>query len=266
MRALHPPQDDGERARSAGSVGRRRPIPTGRALAGGFFVALAVVIVMAGWLAGTSSAGRRFVVAARTLPAGATLGPGDLATASMTLPDGSTARLAFSDPAPLVGRVLAGPLRAGELVQAGDVAAAPSTGALRPVTVDVTPSDLSALSTGALVDVLVTDGTDPSSPTSLVVAGARVLDLGRPSSSLVGGSSGAELTIGVATLTQVTAVVHAAHTGTLSVVAGMPGDVPTTLPPATPVPTTVAPAPPPVTALPPAAPPAAPSPAAPATG
>ncbi|MCU4183919.1 hypothetical protein K6U06_06065 [Acidiferrimicrobium sp. IK] len=212
---------------SAGRVGRRRPLPSGRAVAGGFFVAVAVIVVFAAWLTGTARSGKSWVVATRDLPAGARLQTADLGTETMTLPSGTTARLAYRDPAALLGAVLDAPLRAGELVQAGDLAPASHGPGLRPVTVDVAPTDVADLSTGTAVDVLVTDGTDPSSPTTVVVAGARVLDVGRPSTSLSAGTTGAQVTLGVSTLAQVTGIVHAAHTGTLSIVVASPGDQPT---------------------------------------
>lgn len=209
---------------SAGRVGRRRAGPGGRAVAGGVFVALAVVLVAVVVGTGTGARGRSWVVASRDLPAGAQLGPQDLTTESLSLPAAGVGATAYRSAAPLVGEVLVAPLRAGELVQASDVAAGSAAARLRPVTVPVAPSDLADLADGTLVDVLVTDGTDPSAPTTVVAAGAHVLGLGRSSGGLVGASSGATVTLGVASLDEVAAVVHAAHTGTLSVVVGAPGD------------------------------------------
>ncbi len=192
-------------------------------MAGAFFVAVAVVAVVAVWLSATTTRGRPWVVAALDLPVGARIVPSDLTTESLTLPSSGVGALAFRQPSVLVGRVLAAPLVAGELVQSGDLAPPQAVG-LRPVTVAVAASDLVDLDLGSLVDVLVTDGTDPSSPTLLVVGDARVLALDRSSDSLAPGGAGGEVTIGVSDLRQVTAVVHAAETGTLSVVVGAPGD------------------------------------------
>lgn len=208
---------------AAGQVGRRRPLPTGRAVAGAFFVAVAVIVIFAAWLAGAAPEGRSWTVAAHDLPSGARLRAADISTQSMVLPTSTTARLAFADPRALVGRVLDVPLRAGQLVQAGDVAAPATQPTLRPVTIAVTPSDLTGLTLGAPVDVLVTNGTGSAAATSVVVANGRVLDLGRESSSLVAGS-GAQLTVGVSSLTDVTRLIRAAHTGSLSVVLGAAGD------------------------------------------
>jgi hypothetical protein len=142
----------------------------------------------------------------------------------MELPARSTGRLAFTDPAALQGRVLVAPLQAGELLQVGDLAPTSGARSLRPVTVEVASTDVTDLSIGTEVDVLVTDGSDPSSPTAVVVTGARVLGIGGPSSDVETGSTGPQITLGVSTLVQVTAIVHAAQTGTLAVVIGAPGD------------------------------------------
>jgi Flp pilus assembly protein CpaB len=191
-------------------------------VAGGFFVAVAAIAVVAISLSSGRGSGRPWVVATQTLPAGATLAAGDLGTEVLSLPPNGVGATAFSGPAALVGRVLAAPLATGELVQSGDLASPGGATALRPVTVTVAASDLDDLSPGSLIDVLVTNGTDPSSPTLVVVGDARVLSLGRAATTLDGAAG--EVTVGLRSLDEVTAVVHAAHTGTLSVVAGAPGD------------------------------------------
>jgi len=142
----------------------------------------------------------------------------------MRLPGQSTARNAFSDPNRLVGRVLATALGTGDLVQSSALVPTGQQPALRPVPVPVAASDLAPLGPGEMTDVLVTVGNDASATTSLVVRGASVLSLSRSSSELVGSSSGGIVTLGVPTLAEVEAIVHAEHTGTLTVVVGEPSD------------------------------------------
>ncbi len=190
---------------------------------GGFLVAAAAVVVFGAWLQTSGDHGRGWVVANRTLAAGATLAPGDLSTATMRLP-ASTGADAFSSTAAVAGRKLAVPLAPGELVQTGDLVAPGGAPAVRPVSVSVDPVDAAALRTSDLVDVLVTDGTSPSSATQVVVFGARVLDVGRPSNDLASSASGVVVTLGVHSFAEVRAVVHAARTGTVTVVEGEPGD------------------------------------------
>ena len=143
--------------------------------------------VFAVWLSSGSPHGQPWVVAARDLPVGARLAASDLTTESLSLPSAGVGALAFGSPAPLVGEVLAAPLRAGELVQTGDLTIAAGPSGLRPVTVAVAPSDLADIDPGSTVDVLVTDGTDPSSPTLVVVGGGAGPLTRPPTATLTGG-------------------------------------------------------------------------------
>ncbi len=210
---------------SAGRVGRRRALPTGRAVAGGFLIAAAAVIVFASWSAATRPAGRQLVVARTVLAAGAHLQAGDLTTSRMQVPSGVGAA-SFATPGDLQGRMLAARLAPGQLVESSDLVPAGTTPRRRPVTVAVAASDLADLQVGGLVDVLVTNGTDASATTQVVVTDATLLQASSGSSSLIGGTAGAQATLGVSGLDQVEAVVHAAHTGTVTVVAGQPSDRP----------------------------------------
>lgn len=185
-------------------------------------MAAAGVIVFAAWLGSAGASGRPWVVARIPLAAGTTLRYGDLTTARMSLP-GQTAAGAFADVNSLMGRTLAAPLGPGELVQAAALVPPGAQPALRPVAVTVDPAEASVLSTGGLVDVLVTEGSDPSSPTAVVVRGARVVSIG-PAPGGFGSATGTEVTVGVSSLAEVTAIVHAEHTGTLSLVVGEPSD------------------------------------------
>ena len=232
--ATEPVAPEPSRLPSAGRVGRRRPPVNGRALAGGFLVAATMVGVVAVVLSSGAPRTSAYVVAARDLPPGATLAPEDLTTEQLTLPASGVGGLAYRNPSALVGRALAAPLRAGDLVQAGDVVATGTASGLRPVVVAVAPGDAAVLAVGGPADVLVTSGDGGAAQTTVVAAGARVLGIGRPSGSLVASGESVQVTLGVATLSQVTAVVHAAHTGTVSVVVGATGDQPGALSGATP--------------------------------
>ncbi|HET9690827.1 MAG TPA: SAF domain-containing protein [Acidimicrobiales bacterium] len=193
-------------------------------MAGAFLVAAAMVAVVAAWLSAGAPATTAYVVAARDLPPGARLEPEDLTTEALSLPAGGLGGLAYRSPTGLLGRVLAAPLRAGALVQAGDVAVGGGADGLRPVVASVPSGDATVLSVGDPVDVLVTTGDGAAAQTDVVVTGARVLALDRGASGLAATDATVEVTLGVSSLTQVTAVVHAARTGAVSVVVGAPGD------------------------------------------
>jgi Flp pilus assembly protein CpaB len=204
-------------------VANQSSLPTGRAVAGGFFVAVAAVLVVSAWLATRPTAGQPWVVTTRALATGTRLGSADLTTVRMRLAAPTNMR-AFHDAAALVGRVLSGPLDGGELVQAASLVPAGQNPSRRPVTVAVDDTDARGLAPGMLVDVLETTGTGSTATTSVVVLGAEVIDTAASSSGLVGSSGGATVTLGVTTLAEVEAVVQAAHSGTVTVVVAEPSD------------------------------------------
>ncbi len=210
--------DPGTSAPSAGRTGRKRALPGGRAVAGGFAVAAAVVLVLAAFASGGSPRHATWVVATTDLRAGVPLRPGDLTTASLGLGSGATAGAAFTSPDQLVGRTLSVPVGAGELVLAGEVTGARSTQGLRPVPVTAPPADLVDLAPGDLVDVLVTEGTPPR--TVLALRGARVLVTTQPSSGLLGSGGDPVVTVGVQNLAEVEALIAAEHAGTVDLVVG----------------------------------------------
>jgi hypothetical protein len=222
-----PATADGRSARPtrpAGRTGRRRALPAGRAVVGGFVVAAAVVLVFAAWASGRGGQGRPWVVASGALPAGTRLVPADLRTVTLHLGQGAAAANAFPTTEGLIGRDLAVAVNPGELILRSEVPLATATTALRPVPVTVAPTDLVDLAAGDLVDVLETSGTAPDTKTSLVVTGARVLSTAQPSSGLLGSGGDDVVTVGVTSLAQVTATVSAEHAGTVDIVVGAPSD------------------------------------------
>jgi len=205
------------------TVSRRSNSLNGRALGGALLVAVAAVVVFWGWLGSSGSTGQPTVIVNRPLAAGTTLNPGDLTTARVGLPSATRAHT-FANPSLLLGRVLADPLAPGELVQSSDLVAQGHAPPLRPVAVTVDTSDAGVLAVGDLVDVVVTDGTATASPTSVVLLGARVLALSEAAGTLAGANTSTVVTIGVSTLDEVTALIHAERTGTLNVVEGEAAD------------------------------------------
>jgi Flp pilus assembly protein CpaB len=191
---------------------------------GGFLVVAAAILVVTAWLDATRSHDQQWVVASTDLAAGTTVRAGDLTTEGMALPASTTGAEAFHSAAGLVGRTLAAPLLAGELVQQSSLVASGRPPALRPVTISVDATDTEGLTAGTLVDLLVTDGSDPKSPTQVVVRGATLLQSSTPSSSILGSSSTSSVTLGVSSLREVEAIVHAAHTGSVSIVVGERSD------------------------------------------
>ncbi|HET9071228.1 MAG TPA: SAF domain-containing protein [Acidimicrobiales bacterium] len=204
----------------------RRARGNARAIAGGFAVALAVVLVFAGWLATRPGRPHPFVVAAGPLAAGTRLTARDLGVTELRLP-AAVAATSYPQAAALVGRVLAVPLRPGELVSAPELTPTGGQPPLRPVTVTVPGPDLLGLVPAERVDVFVTTSTGSTARTALLLRGAEVLRVATPSGGLLGGGGGTGsdvLVLGVPSLGEVESLVAAGHAGSLDVTVAEPSD------------------------------------------
>ncbi|MHB1849105.1 MAG: Flp pilus assembly protein CpaB, partial [Acidimicrobiales bacterium] len=134
------------------------------------------------------------VVAARDLPAGHLLTAADLRTLTWAGPSrpplGSR-----SDPSGWVGRIVAGPVAAGELLTetrlVGPALGLPGTPGIRVVTVRLADSaDALLARPGGLVDLIAAYGSDAASPEG--TTGARVVATRVRVLAVVGGSGAAE--------------------------------------------------------------------------
>ena len=192
-------------------------------MVGAFLVAVAAVVVFSVSLAGASKRGQSWVVAARPLPAGSILVPSDLTASTMRL-SGSSAALAFRQPEAVEGRALAVALPKGALLENPELVPSGSAPALRPVSVAVDPVSLAALSPGEPVDVLATQGSGSSVAVEVVVRGATLVALAPPGSGPLATGGSGQVTIGVASLAEVEAIVRASHAGTIGLIAAEPSD------------------------------------------
>ncbi len=192
-------------------------------MVGGFLVAVAAVVVFAIVLTGSSSPGQPWLVATHPLAAGAVIGPGDVAPATMRLA-GSTASIAFHQPGTVEGRTLAVGLQAGELLQGPMLVPSSRTPALRPVSIAVNPVSLANLTSGQLVDVLATLGSGSAATVTVVARGATLIDLVTSGSALLASGGTGQVTIGVQSLAEAEAVVQASQAATVSLVAAEPSD------------------------------------------
>lgn len=166
-----------ETVNGARPLPRRRAAPGGRAVVGGLLVAVAAVGTFAAYAGATADHRVAYVVAAHDLEPGHRISRADLSTAPMQLPPAMSARLAFRQPASLVGALVVGPLSAGELVQAGDVAAGPPAAGDRELSFDIKASRAvdGTLAPGDRVDVLATYGSGTDQVTVAVVTGVAVV-------------------------------------------------------------------------------------------
>ncbi len=207
---------------------RRRTLPGGRAVVGGFLVALAAVGIFAAYTGATADTRQQYLVSRQDLPIGHRIQSADLATLAMDLPPEVGSRAA-RDPSRLVGTVVIGPLAKGELIQASDVAPPGSEGNTGPqvsFAIDSARALDGRLKVGELVDVVATYDAAGSGQTMVVARGARVVERSKPTSTLSDGGKEV-ITLSVSTRADTLALAHAANAGdvTLVRVTGQPPQV-----------------------------------------
>ncbi len=210
----NPPTRLEREAPSRPVVRRRRPLPGGRAVFGGFLVAVAVVGTVAAQQAASGPPKTRYVVAAAPLLAGRAIRADDLTTRAVDLPE-PLARRAYQDPGPLVGRVLAATVAPGELVQGSTLAQRGPVPGEREVsfTADPARSLGQRIAPGDLVDVYATSGQGEGGRTAAVVRSVRVIDRqGRD------GGGAFIFTVALSAPDDVQSLVAAAAAGSLTVV------------------------------------------------
>ncbi len=179
-------------------VRRRRTLPSGRAVTGGFLVAVAVVGVVAVTSAGDTEPSASYAVVTADVDAGDVLAPGDLALVPLDLPDAQRA-VSYDDLSVLDGATALGPLAAGQLVQSSDVAKPPGGPGLATVSLPVEPARAleGELRRGDRVDVIATS-TDAGAPaTRTVAAGALVVDVVEGGGGGLGGPTGMAVELAV---------------------------------------------------------------------
>ncbi|HEX4979036.1 MAG TPA: RcpC/CpaB family pilus assembly protein [Acidimicrobiales bacterium] len=201
------------------AIRRQRSLPSGRALTGGFLVALASLGIFLAWSSAAKGPTTRYLVAARDLPIGSQVGPGDVDLVPMDLPGRFAAEVAFTDPAELAEAEVVNPIRAGDLLQASSLAAAAPGTARLQMSFSV-PRDRAVggtLRAGQFVDIVATFGTGAETYTTTVLQGARLLDIATAGDEF--GSSGAlTVTIAVADAEEARIVAHAVDGGKLTLV------------------------------------------------
>lgn len=197
---------------------RRRGLPGGRAVVGGFLVALAAVGVFAGYTGATADTRVAYLVARQDLPLGHRITRDDLGTLPMDLPAVLRAK-AYRNPAQLLGATVIGPVSRGELVQASSVLAGQAAPDDRQISfpIDSARAVSGQLRPGEFVDVLATYGTGADGFTLAVVRGARVADRSETRGSL--SDHGTEvITLAVPDPADTLAVAHAVSAGTVMLV------------------------------------------------
>jgi Flp pilus assembly protein CpaB len=216
------PRLGGDGATSAASDGslrvrRRRGLPGGRALIGGFLVAASAVGLFAAHALATAGPRHTYVVAAHDLEIGDRLDTQDLTRIPLDLPDALAART-FSSPDDLVGATVLARRAAGELLQVTDLVMPPGEAGTREFSFAVDPSRAlgDRIRAGERVDVVATYGTGGDAYTMVVVPDARVLRAAAGGG--VVGEGRLELTLELHGARSVLALAHAVDVAQITVV------------------------------------------------
>ena len=209
----------GPAATGGRTLTRRSPLPTGRAVVGGFLVALAALGIFAAYSSAAAGPTTTYVVARRDIPIGTRLSADDLTSLPMDLPEVVASEAAFSSEAPLVGATTIGPIRRGELLQAGDVVKKRSAAGELEVSFEIASSRALAgtLRPGERVDVLATFGAGAETYTVTVVRQARVLETGPQRGGVVDGDTDV-ISLALPTADDAMALTHAVNAGKVTLV------------------------------------------------
>jgi Flp pilus assembly protein CpaB len=200
---------------------RRRGLPGGRAVVGGFLVAAAAVGVFAAYLNATSDPEHSWIVASTEVSVGQQLGPEHLGLIAMDLPPELQDR-AFTDPEQVLGAVTTAPLGQYDLLLATHVVDA-ATGSHDQMSfaVDRARAVAGQLRAGDRVDVLASFGA--SDETEIVASRLLVLDVDTGEGGLTGRSD-MVLTVAVDDDAGALALAHAVNHGALRLVRLAPGE------------------------------------------
>jgi Flp pilus assembly protein CpaB len=201
------------------TVRRQSALPTGRAVVGGFLVALSAIGIFSAYLRAEAGPSTSYVVARRDIPVGTRLTSADITLMVMELPDVVANAGAFRNRASLFGATTLGPVRRGELVQAGDVAKTGSGADELEISfaIDSSRALAGSLRPGERIDVLATFGSGGDTYTVAIVRNARVLEARSGAGRITAGDRDV-LRLAVGSAQDALALTHAINAGEVTVV------------------------------------------------
>ncbi|MGY6500311.1 MAG: RcpC/CpaB family pilus assembly protein [Acidimicrobiales bacterium] len=207
---------------------QRRPrrrggsLPSGRALVGGFLIAVAMVASVAVARSGGEPPTIATVVARGTITPGDALGASNLEVVHLALPDHLADRT-FPDVDALVGTVARSHLAPGDVLQQGNVVT--STAAQRAsaparelsIRLDADRAVDGRLEAGDRVDLLATYGSGRDATTHVVLSDAPVLSVDGGDGSTIGGRT-VVVTLALEDRASTVAVAHAVDNASVTLV------------------------------------------------
>jgi Flp pilus assembly protein CpaB len=197
-------------------VRRRRALPAGRAVVGGFLVAASAAGVFSAWTAATSGPAARYVVVTADVAPGERIERSDLALVELDLP-AAQRRLAFTDVGVLVGATALSALADGQLVQSSEVAKPVGAPERAQVSLRVDPGAAVGgdLRPGDVVDVLATYTAGGEPETSTISRGALVVKVVSDDRGV--GSGGAIVIVLAVRPSEIEALASAASAGQVTI-------------------------------------------------
>lgn len=170
------------------TIERRRTLPGGRAVVGGFLIAAAAVITFSAYTSSTRTPRQSYVVAARPLAPGTRIGADDLRVVALDVPDAGVRSQLFGGAAQLVGASVLAPIPAGSLVEASAVVGRGGAPGTREISISVDRSRAvgGTLKPGEFVDVLSTFGQGAGSSTVVMVPHVEVLTVSAAAGGAIG--------------------------------------------------------------------------------
>lgn len=169
-------------------LSRRRALPGGRAVVGGFLIAVAIVAIFAAYSSSTARPHQMYVVAARDIPAGTRLGRSDLVLAALDVPSPIQRRVLFSSGAALIARgaTTIAPISGGEPILSSAVVGRAAPAGMREVSIQIDRARAVAgtLKTGEYVDVLGTFGNGAEAYTVTMVPHVKVISIATTANAL----------------------------------------------------------------------------------
>ena len=210
---------EGSSGASTRTIRRRSGLPSGRAVVGGFLVALATVGMFAAYSSATAGPTTVYAVATRDLAPGDRIDATAVELVAVDLPD-EQRRRSYDAVDPLLDATVVEPLLAGELIQEGSLIATGAEDGSRTVSFPIEPARAvnGTLRAGERIDLLATFGSGTQACTHLIAADVPIVAIAEATGSLVSQAGGLTVTVQVDDADQGVAVAHAANAGAMTLV------------------------------------------------
>lgn len=195
---------------------RRRGLPNGRAVVGGFLVAAGAVGIFAAYQGASVTKGQPYVTASHDIDAGSLLSSADLVEVAIDLPEGMR-KLAISSAESLVGTTALAPVAAGQLIWRTNVVRPDGSPNLAQISIPIEPANAlgGRLSPGERVDIIHASPGVSDVQVSTISSGARVVRVDTGDRTV--GATGSITLVVAVPPDELEAIAQAAASGTITI-------------------------------------------------